>query len=377
MKIGILTYFGDLNCGTNLQAYATLCVIKNKYPSSQVEIIPFHGFRPRILPYKTFNLLSIMKDFNRILKYRNFKKLNLNVRETDCVITDVKKALDYISSRSYDIIYVGADTLLELDRLPFRYDGISAYWLKDIKSKKVLLAASSKNVLYENLSPRQKKEMEIAISQFHAVSVRDRLTYNLFLNFLPPEKITLIVDPTINLIIDSSYADAYISKNKIKLNLKSVLIHTFGDDIWAVDVAKYFTSLGYVVVSFRPASWADYCLNDMSPLEQLGIYKYFNFVISHRFHDGMFSLKSNTPFMLYEKGNLYSSVSGDSKFTSLLKDFNLYPSNFIGRGDEVTAEKILSMIDKAIANFHTQSDYIQNQLENKRKSYLDFIDNLI
>ncbi len=48
MKIGLLTYYGDLNCGTNLQAYATFSAIKNVYPNDTVEVIPFHGFKPEI-----------------------------------------------------------------------------------------------------------------------------------------------------------------------------------------------------------------------------------------------------------------------------------------------------------------------------------------
>ena len=41
MKIGILTYYGDLNCGTNLQAFATLSAVKDIFPDSRVEIIDF------------------------------------------------------------------------------------------------------------------------------------------------------------------------------------------------------------------------------------------------------------------------------------------------------------------------------------------------
>lgn len=56
MKIGLLTYFGDLNCGTNMQALSTFLALKKAYPHDAVEIIPFHGFRAKWLPYKTFLL---------------------------------------------------------------------------------------------------------------------------------------------------------------------------------------------------------------------------------------------------------------------------------------------------------------------------------
>lgn len=165
MKIGLLTYYGDLNCGTNMQALSSLQEIKKAYPQDEVEIIPFHGFRARMMPYKTFSLKLMWEDMKRFKKYFDFKKNLLHIRH-DIVIKDVKVALQYIAAKKYDVIYVGADTLLELDKLNPEYDGISAYWLKDIKAKKVVIAASSKNVCYENLTERQRLDMKSAANQF-------------------------------------------------------------------------------------------------------------------------------------------------------------------------------------------------------------------
>ena len=159
MRVGLLTYYGDLNCGTNLQAYATLLALRKVYPDDDVEIIPFHGFRARMMPYKTFSPVNIYHDIIRFKKYADFKRNQLHVTH-DHVITDVAKALDFIASRKYDIIYVGADTLLELDRLPKGYNGISAYWLKDVRTKKILIAASSKNVDFDQPFRKTKRRFE-------------------------------------------------------------------------------------------------------------------------------------------------------------------------------------------------------------------------
>lgn len=179
MKIGLLTYYGDLNCGTNMQALSTLQAIQKAYPQDEVEIIPFHGFRLRMMPYKTFSLKLICDDVKRFKKYFDFKKNLLHVHH-DVIIKDVEAALQYIASRKYDVIYVGADTLLELDKLAEGYDGISAYWLKDIKAKKIVIAASSKNVSYNKLTDKQKADLKIAANQFSHIGVRDRATMALF-----------------------------------------------------------------------------------------------------------------------------------------------------------------------------------------------------
>lgn len=372
MKIGVLTYYGDLNCGTNLQALATYEAVKKLHAKDQVEVIPFHGFRPRIVPYKSFSLISILKDIIRINKYFSFKKEYLNIKN-DVIIGDVKKGLDYIKSLSYDKIYVGADTLLELDRLPKNCDGLTAYWLKDVNAIKILIAASAKNLSVDSLTVLQKKEMNSAIQQFKYIGIRDESTKKLLTNFIDKDKIHYIPDPTFTMEIDYSKIEDYLFRKSIKIPEKSIFLHTYGDDNWAVNLTKKLRELGYYVVAPRPLIGANLCLNDLSPIEQLGIYKYFSLVITHRFHDGVFSLKNKTPFMLYEKGYGFVSSTGDSKFTSLLKDFNLYQTNFIGRGDEFNEFDIVNKIDLSINSFNSKINEIEENLILKNASYMDFL----
>ena len=138
MKIGILTYYGDLNCGTNLQAYATLLNVRKVFPNDDVEIIPFHGFTPpNVRPglYR-MTLKSLYWDIHKMKEYKHFISRYLNVTN-DRIIKNVDEALSFIKERNYDRIYIGADTLLELDRLSKGYDGLSAYWLRpEIKADK-------------------------------------------------------------------------------------------------------------------------------------------------------------------------------------------------------------------------------------------------
>ena len=93
MKIGILTYYGDLNCGTNLQAYATMLAIRRKFPLALVEIIDFHGFKQDIKPYKTdMTLATLYNDAARILKYRRFVRRRLEVSR-EYIIRDVNNMI--------------------------------------------------------------------------------------------------------------------------------------------------------------------------------------------------------------------------------------------------------------------------------------------
>lgn len=374
MNIGILTYYGDLNCGTNLQAYATLKAVRAVYPQDSVEIIPIHGFRQYKHPYiSNCTPTSLLKDCIRINKYCKYHKELLGIRN-DRTILSVEKALQYIDQRGYDIIFVGADTLLELNRLPKEYDGLSLYWLSThIKAKVVLLAASSKNVEYHNLSERQKSLMSQVVKSYTAIGVRDAATRELMSNFVDKSEIELIPDPTFSLPIDYSHTHSYIEKNNLHFPEKCICLHCYKTDSWAGEVAQQLRNEGYTIVSLRPAKWADIVLNDMSPLEQAGIFRHFNLIVTHRFHEGIYALKNNTPPLLYVNGNTnLKTQSGESKYKSLMDSVGLYESNVIDTGT-ITAQRMLAAIPQAIAAFAHNKELIEENVREKGLLYYDFL----
>lgn len=77
--------------------------------------------------------------------------------------------------------------------------------------------------------------------------------------------------------------------------------------------------------------------------------------------------------MLYEKGYNYATAKGDSKFTTLLKEFALYEHNYIGRGNEVSAERIYKSVHDAIKHFKINSDEILAKVRRKREDYFSFL----
>ena len=372
MKIGLLTYYGDLNCGTNMQALATFQAIKKVYPLDDVEIIPFHGFRARVITYKTFSLKLMWDDVKRFKKYHDFKKNILHVHH-DTIIKNVDAALRFIASRHYDVIYVGADTLLELDRLAANYDGISAYWLKDIKAKKVVIAGSSKNVTYDLLTDKQKNDIKVAACQFSHVGVRDRATVALFKKLLSDgKKIDYVPDPTFTYDIDYTYIDKYLNNKGVTIPKESVFLQFYGDDYWLADVAKDLKQRGYTLVTNRGVAWSDIVLVDMSPLEQVGLYKYVSFVITHRFHDGVFSLKNHTTALIYVKRSKEIMKGGESKHISLLKDFGLYPQAFLGALDAKEGLKnVWESYQETLKVFDKTK--IEKTLQKNRNTYMVYL----
>lgn len=350
MKIGILTYYRDLNCGTVLQAFATLSAVKTVFPNDCVEIVPFRGFNIAMRPYlSNATLGSLFRNSRRIHEYKLFIKNNLEIRN-DRLIRNPTKAIEYIKSLNYDYIYVGADTLLELDRLPKNFDGLSAYWLSNkVLAHKVMLAASAKNVVFDQLSSKQKKEMISSVRDYKALYVRDWATYNL-LSEINDVDVHIIPDPTFTLNIDTSYIEAYLSKKRIDLD-NVICFHNLRDDEWCPEVAERLKQEGFKIASLRPMPWANIQLDDMSPLEQLGIYRYFKCVITHRFHDTIFCLKNRTPVITYQPSLSYGTNQNESKYSALYKLFNLEDLCLIQDKDSITSDNMLHRIHRVMKEF--------------------------
>ena len=365
MRIGVLTYYHDMNCGTTLQAYATLLAVKRVFPEATVEIIPFRAFRLRRLPYKhCATISSLLRDARRILGYIYFAKKYQGIKK-DFVTSNPVEGVKYIESLGYDRIYVGADTLLELDRLPKGYVGLSAFWLSpDISAKKYLLAASSKNVSYAHLTEQQKKEMKRCVDSYSGMMVRDKATFELLSHFTDKDNIQTISDPTFTLPIDFSFADRYVKRRGIDFS-NVICFHPIKGETWCKEVAERLRAEGYKIASFRPEKWADYELNDMTPFEQLGIYSQFKCFVTHRFHDTVFCLKNNARVVTYPASDKYSAINGGSKYSALYDLFGLTDLCFIQKKSEITPDMMMEKIHTVINrfdNFKSKIDEVINFL---------------
>lgn len=374
MRIGILTYFGDLNCGTNLQAYATMQALKSVFPNDEVEIIDYHGFKQKVKPYYTSATPhTLYNDLVKYLKYRDFWKNTLNVKNKR-VIKNVDKALHYIRSKGFERIYIGADTLLELSRLKSDYDGLSSYWLSpDIKVDKYFISASCKNVVYEKLSERQKELMAKTLDDFKGYSVRDKVTELLFSHYIDKNRIVLSPDPTFVFEINYQFTDRYWTKYWKKLEGKKIIcFHTLRGEQWPVEVAAKLKKEGYLIASLRTARWADIILNDLSPFEQLGVYRRFSCMITHRFHDTIFCLKNGTPVMVYAQSDK-CTTNGDSKYRSLLDWFGLNNECMIDDRGSIKVDSMLMQIKHVINVFEEKKEEIASTCCKLGNLYMDYL----
>lgn len=373
MKIGILTYFNDLNFGTNIQALATKQIVEKNYPHALVEIIPITNFKVRKVPYMSYATVgSLLKDVKRILCYYRFHKNELGILNFK-IIENRGKMLQSIKARNYDKIFVGADTVLELTRYKDA-DHLSPYWLDNsIKAEIVIAAASSREATYEGLTDGQKKQLTEMCQKYKKVGVRDDATQRLFASVdgMNTNKISRIPDPTFCFDVDTEAAAKYA----VKFGKDSRLIgirHKKGD-IWMNAFIDKVHEMGYKVVSFRPFPKADFVCNDISPMEQTAIYKYLDCMVTHLFHEGVFSLKNKTAVVIYPISKQLVSEHGESKYSSLLKDFGLYDSSYIDDPNVLSTQELWDKCKHSMKDVNEKSQCINEKLLDFANRYNNFI----
>lgn len=379
-KIGILTYFGDLNSGTNLQAYCLQNALRNKYGSEYIiEIINYHPWN-RVLEWHPYisavSIKGLINDTKRLCKYRRFIIDKLNLTSKQMISKNPEPVWEFIKQNKYSAIYIGSDTLLELDR--YNPNEISAYWVpSEIDAKIFLVAASSKNLEYDKLSDFQKERLKDSINGMDLLGVRDEATARLIRNFIPNEdkRLQIIPDPTFSYSIDYKYVESYLLAKKIDLSKPTICLHLTKDTVYSAKLADKLRSKGYQIVSLRPAYYADILLNDMSPLELIGIFKYFKAVITHRFHDSIFCFKNQTPVITIPNSFNYVNSFNESKYTSLFKTFNVYETNLINSRDKNNLENIINVLDKTISEF--PRTFIETKLKELSSVFNHYIDDTI
>lgn len=375
-KIGILTYMKEYsNLGTNMQAYCTLKAIQKVYPDAKVELIDYSGWKPAMRPYLSdISFQSLKNDYIRIKKYKRFFREELTLSKTKLVSSNLNKSIQFIKKQNYHAIYVGSDIVLELQRAG--KDNLTAYWLDNtIDGHKFLIAASSHNVVYDTLSENRKNQIQKTIDGFSLLGVRDEPTFRLLSKFVPKgdQRLQIIPDPTFTYEIDYSIVEEYIRRRELLLSKPMICLHLLRDSKWAWDLANYFRKEGFIIASLRPAYYADIMFTDLSPFEQIGIYKYFSLVITHRYHDSIFCFKNFTPVIFFPEHVTDVTLYHESKSLTLFKSFKLEKTNYIENKDNITAKYLIDLHQEAIDNFKHNEEFIKITLKEHKEKYKSFV----
>lgn len=371
-KIGILTYFWSDNPGTFLQAYSTCLAFKKVFKDCEVELVNCATGKVHLnIGRNSIKPKQLIQDANRYLIYKNYQKNILPLSKTKLITQNTQRAICFIEEQKYDLISVGADTILKFTGNNFKEDTIPFYWLsKKIAAKKVLYAASAGTLLIDEMSEKQKNSCEVSINDFDFLGVRDHSTLELIQKLWKgnTEKIKMVPDPTFTFQIDYSYAEAYIKRKKLDTTKPVLALNTLRSFKYSACLAKHFRSLGYQVVSLMPSNVADMVLFDLSPFEWAGIFKYFDLVVTDRFHGTLFSLKNKTPVLGVVCDRIKTNSLGRAKVHSLLKEFGLEKTNYLNCFNVNTESEVIDFAERSIEPLEKKR--ICEMLDLQKNSYM-------
>ncbi len=318
MKIGILTMNYNSNYGGILQCLAlqnTLIAMGH-----EVEVIRFTSNKKGTLK-RRMKLLFMDFSFSNFYDfvYNNIrdrifillgKQKNLPKSLLDKTSLFIQKNINYtelcneetignlVELHNYDTIVIGSDKIwggLAKEKLIYFGD-----WIPKFKGKLISYAACSSN---NHIPEFNKEKIKILLEQFHAISVRDKHTYDLF-NIYPDIKKKIVLDPT--LLYDYKDYITDIPKEKY------VFVYILGHEITGghkrmleLIKLKYGNIKVKAVVlsneSVDIVPYADEVIYDASPSEWLSMLVHSTIVYTDSFHGIIFSLKYQKHFVAYYK----------------------------------------------------------------------------
>ncbi|MEW5803028.1 MAG: polysaccharide pyruvyl transferase family protein [bacterium] len=377
-KIGLLTYFWDHNPGTFLQAYATLEALKKRFPKDHVELI---NYKLRKVPFTTALMhrkpAELIEDLRRHYKYKDAQRKYLPLGSKSLITWDYHEASHFIKSLKYDLIVVGSDTLLDFRPDHLKRGTAPVYWLHPgINAKKIMCGSSAKAWTYEELTKEQRTILKGSIKDFDLLGVRDEATYNLMKALGGDDRSRLykIPDPTFSFEIDYSFAESLVKKRKIDFSKPSVMLSLPEWYKPVHDLASYYRSRGFQIIKLEFARYPDLCLHGISPFEWAGVYRYFDLVITDRFHGTVFSLKNGTPVVsIICRKDLVTST-GNSKYYSLLEPFGLHRTNIVDGMSNLHPDHIIEVTERVRQNF--PKIFVQQKVQELKGAYNAFVDQI-
>ena len=333
MKVGILTFHKQLNCGASLQAYA----IKRAYEKcgADVQVIDFFtqqmtdrckiflkgGLKARLvnvlLLFQYPHYLRTRKGFMDFAqKYMNLTKHYSTYEE----LTGLEE--------QFDVISTGSDQVFNCNKIPF--DQIRGY-CQDFHSsaRKVAYAGSMGDGVAEYI------DKLTALRDFEYISLRE--DYNKeTLEKMTGKEVDVVCDPT---YLHDRQEYEKIAKDRM-YKKPYILCYCLTNPKKLYDMAKEvkrLTGLDVVVIARQPGVKirADKVYKNVEPREFLSLVQHAEYVVTNSFHGVAFSTIFEKPFFVYA-----SSKTKKARIKERLAKFELADRIVYDDSPEITREQL-------------------------------------
>lgn len=393
-KIGILTFHRSYNYGAFMQCYSLSHKLKEDFPYDDIEVIDYvtdrmyQNYPTKLRSYifgegRKNSVVRILKNtakiirepkmltrkrilyskFEEDLKYLPLSKAHIQTNDVDVFFQHMKD--------KYDVIIAGSDAIWEYMTYPFP----NVYFLNgDLgHTKRISFAASSGRMTYSKISEAEKKYLKESYEKFCYLGVRDVSTEDFTSKILNRTCYRHNCDPTF--LINLSDLPKNLDRVKTKLeenniDLTKPIIGIMGGDSICKMVRKMFGKKYQIVAVYYYTKYADYYIDDLSPIEWAQIFSIFSVTITRFFHGSLLSLMNGCPTIATD---FWCKIDDrhDTKIEDLYKRLNLSEHYFYMKNyDDNMQNRIKDSIEHYI-NF-PDTDKILNAVKKEAESYHSF-----
>lgn len=334
MKILIITYSREVNPGTFLQAYGVQYAFCQLYPKAKIDLIKHKRLYSIVAEKKNVEnklsfIIAKIRAIPRRLKYEFEYRTKFHLTEQEFDFFNYDDNEFKVFAESYDLIVVGSDTILiNLER----QGHYGLMWLTNIKTNKILFAASAAPVKFE-LTERQINDLKASFSSYNLLGVRDEVTRKLISERIGlGDKVYCQYDPTY-LIPERTFSLPYLIRKRLERvhNKQKIALVNFAvvGCPFKKELTKFLHNQGYYIISTLYNEYADSNLMTFSPFEWAAMFRYIDMAVTERFHDTVFSLRNCKPVIAIDWNEKRFSKDGFSKTQNILSQYGLVKNHFI------------------------------------------------
>ena len=362
MRILVITFTGDLNPGTYMQALGVKTALLRIWPHADVDFLNFpdfkrgNGFGPRGKKDTIWNTI-LQKGYAayRLLRYNKLRSNNFHYTQNIDLFQYSERDVDIL--KKYDLVVIGSDTILEQ---AFGDDGrIGLNWMP-LDIPKIYFAASASPANYKGT-----RELKNVAEKASFIGLRDDLTINFFNQELGIELSRIVKQPDPSYFLDVDSLDITDGMRKHLRSKEKYALYNFNSDFpLRKELADAIRSCGYKVVTTAYNPYSDICFAKVNALEWAGLFKYMDVIVTERFHDSVFGLRNCKPVVAIDWDPNRFSSNGDSKTFRILQDYGMEQLHFNLAND--------SQLDKVVNCIKNVMDiFDKNKLETVNQKFYE------
>lgn len=325
-KVGIVSYYKNINFGSVLQACAMQMIIRKLgYDCEHIR----YFFRQN----KKQKIISVLANPSQFLKNKfalyfqkitcpeiavRRKKFHQFVEEFIKESTKIYSQNDVTETTEiYDVFVCGSDQIWAPNQF-------NEFFYIDFISEKARKIAYAPSIGLPLIPDHLKGKIASLISNIGYLSIREK-EGSAIVRELTGLDIPVVLDPT--LMIDKT---EWLAKVKSSIAPKEpyILCLFLGENHQhrqAVETYRNYKGYKIVVIPFRKGdySWGDICLADAGPLDFIDLVNNAAIVFSDSFHGAAFALNLNKPFGVFMRFAEDHPICQNSRIRNLLSLFSL------------------------------------------------------